>query len=129
MNNKASKNLDYLLAAKSNFLCLTLLGNLTEENLQTLDLCILEMKAFTANYCVVQFHDVTELHRSVIPRLILLQERMREMFGTIRICSLKPAFRDWLDQEKAVRPKEVISNMLEAWTEYSSKKYTVDNIG
>ena len=122
MKTNHIRKLEYILAAKDGFLTVILLGPLSEENLPVLDRCLDEIENRDTKCCVLQFRDVIELNRSVIPRLIRVQERIREKVGTLRICSLKPAFQEWLEQEKAVRSEELVPNLLDAWLEFTSKQ-------
>ena len=116
----AGQNLEYLCATRDGFLVLTFLGVLNEDNLLVLDRLLNEIPQLTARHCVLQLRDVNELNRSVIPHLIRIQEKIREKMGTLRLCSMKPAMKQWLLQEGVVRPDEFVDNLLDAWQEFTS---------
>ena len=117
---KQPQSLNYLLAEKNGFLVVTFLGVLTEENSGIINQCCEEIVKFDVKYCVFNFHDIIEINVGVIPSLMKLQRDTREKIGELRICSLKPSFKNILFEKKAIRPEEQKNSLLEAWIEFFS---------
>lgn len=124
---KSLNRLEYIISTKDGIAVVLLLGSFTKENEETIEKCWRELVSLFPNEakgCILNFHDIIALGGDAIPLLIKLQENIREKFKELRLCSLKPSFKNLLLERGTVRAPELRDNLLESWRDLTFRRRT-----
>lgn len=115
MLQQKESTLTYFLAEKNRILVISLIGPLAKVNTPTLENCIREVKERSPQWVILNFRDVPpEVDKTVVPQIARLQKLVREKPAILRLSSIHPELKKFLEYEGLVRSDEVCNNLAEA---------------
>ena len=126
----SDKDLKYTLSAKDTFLVISFSGKMTRAAASELEACLGEVQNRSEENVVLNFSEVAQIDRPLIPSLVKLQKAIRDRNKTtlIRICHLKNDLGAMLVDTGAIRRDELKSNLEEALFSFKPQKLAVKSI-
>jgi len=107
-------SVEIFVSEKPPFLVISFVGGMaTPMDATKIETCMAELSDRQEIYCVLNFHDVSEVDTNCIPPLVKLQKVLRDR-GAVRLCFLKPEVKKILVAKGAIRENELNDNLKSA---------------
>lgn len=115
MSKHKQNTLQYFIAEKSSVVVLSWVGALAHETIRTIEECQNEILNLKAKWVVMNCRDLKpQMDRSVVPIFARLNKTIRDMPATLRLTSLHPELRSYLEEQGILRNEELSLNLTEA---------------
>jgi anti-anti-sigma regulatory factor len=115
MPEHKQNTLQYFIAEKNSVVILSLVGVLAHETIRTIEDCQTELLKMKAKWVIMNCRDLQpQMDRSVVPIFARLNKNIRDMPATLKLTSLHPELRSYLEAQGLLRTEEVALNLHEA---------------
>jgi anti-anti-sigma regulatory factor len=115
MSEHKQNTLQYFIAEKNSVVILSWVGTLAHETIRTIEECQSELLKIKAKWVVMNCRDLhPQMDKSVVPIFAKLSKTIREMPATLRLASIHPELRSYLESQGLLRNEELALNLTEA---------------
>jgi anti-anti-sigma regulatory factor len=112
---EASTSLQYFIAEKNSVIIVSWIGQFVHETIQTIEACQTDLLKAQAKWVIFNCRDLKpNMDRSAIPILAKLQKTIREKPAVLKMTSMHPELRSYLDSQGLIRPEEIALNLTDA---------------
>jgi anti-anti-sigma regulatory factor len=114
MDNKQN-TLQYFIAEKNSVVILSWVGVLAHETIRSIEDCQAELLKINAKWVVMNCRDLKpQMDRSVVPVFARLNKAIRDIPATLRLTSIHPELRSYLEAQGLLRNDELALNLADA---------------
>ena len=111
---ETSSNLQYFIAEKNAVLIVSWIGEFTHQTSSIIDKCREEIAKSGAKWVIFNLRDLKpDMDKITVPVFARLQKNIREKPAVLRLTSLHPNLRSFLQEQGVLRPDEVANNLAE----------------
>jgi anti-anti-sigma regulatory factor len=115
MSEHKQNTLQYFIAEKNSVVILSWVGVLAHETIRTVEDCRNELLKIKAKWVVMNCRDLKpQMDKSVVPIFAKLNKTIRELPATLRLASIHPELRSYLESQGLLRNEEVVLNLADA---------------
>jgi anti-anti-sigma regulatory factor len=115
MLDHKQNTLQYFIAEKNSVVILSWVGVLAHENIRTIEECQSELLKTKAKWVVMNCRDLKpQMDRSVVPIFARLNKSIRDLPATLRLTSIHPELRSYLETQGLLRTDELALNLTDA---------------
>lgn len=114
MPNQDHIPLKYFLSEKNAILIVSFAGAMDRASGAVMEQCLKEIEERSAQFLILNFHDVPSVDRSFVAPLARLKKHARDHGMMLKICYLVPSQRTWLEAQGVLEPAQVANNLAEA---------------
>ena len=107
--------LSYFLAGKASILIVTLSGSFIRESIPIMERCHKEVMVSAAKWTILNLLDVSpDMEKVAVPVFARLQKAVRAKPSTLRLSSVHPELRKFLEAQGLLRVEELANSLTEA---------------
>src|SRR3989344_8533899 len=114
-------SLDYLIAEKNQIIVISFVGEMTKDQVVSIERCTGEITAKSFSFAVLNFRDTKEIDHDALRPLNLLQQSIRQKPAELRLCGLNPKMKEYLLVRGTIRDSETRDNLQEALKSMNQK--------
>jgi anti-anti-sigma regulatory factor len=115
MSEHKQNTLQYFIAEKNSVVILSWVGVLAHETIRTVEECQTELLKIKAKWVVMNCRDLKpQMDRSVVPVFARLNKSIRDIPATLKMTSIHPELRSYLEEQGLLRTEELALNLTDA---------------
>lgn len=122
MSNSEENKSSFFISQKGKYAVIVFSGEVIDIGRSVFDVVAEELKGVEADYYILCFDNVSFVGRNSIQKLINLQHSIRQDLGIVVVCGLTRKVKTQLEQQGAIRAKEIHRNLTEAFKAIIKKK-------